>query len=409
VAGWREVPKILGRTACLLAVTTLASLVNPFGWRAILFPLEVVNTRAFMTATHEWFSPNFHDPAYRGFETLLLLLIPAFAWGRARLSATDVVLLLSFLHLALTAIRHIPLFAVAAAVPLAASLQATLAAIAARCAGPGGLGPRLAVALPTLAPLARRHAVQLGAAVLLGVLGLAATGAAMIDPWANPFLLDLNEERYPRRTMTFIREQRLPAPLFNTYAWGGYELWRLYPDYRLFMDGRTHVYGSDVLRDFLEVTSGGARWPTVLAKWRIQTVLATRESPLTSALEAAGGWRPVFAERDAVVFLRESPDHAALLRDLPAVSLAVPDPAVGQRLAEALRAVESGDEDLAVERLRAVLAASPDQPVALFSLGVILADRGAAAEARTLLERVVAVEPGGALARRAEDRLTRLP
>ncbi|HSE96174.1 MAG TPA: hypothetical protein VLD61_09785, partial [Methylomirabilota bacterium] len=90
VEGWREVSKILRRAAGLLAVTTLASLANPFGWRAILFPLEVVNTRAFMIGTHEWFSPNFHDPAYRGFEALLLLLIPAFAWGRARLSVTDV-------------------------------------------------------------------------------------------------------------------------------------------------------------------------------------------------------------------------------------------------------------------------------------------------------------------------------
>ncbi|HSE94274.1 MAG TPA: tetratricopeptide repeat protein, partial [Methylomirabilota bacterium] len=232
---------------------------------------------------------------------------------------------------------------------------------------------------------------------------------AMVDPWTNPFVLDLNEERYPRRTMTFIRERRLPAPVFNTYAWGGYELWRLYPDYQVFMDGRTHVYGSEVLRDFLEVTTAGERWPAVLAKWRIQTVLATRDSAITSALEAAGSWRPVFAERDAVVFVRESPDHEALLRDLPAVSLARPDPVVGQRLAEAMRAAETGDEDLAVRRLREVLAASPDQPVALFSLGVILAERGATAEARTLLERVVAAEPGGDLARRAQDRLTRLP
>jgi hypothetical protein len=288
------------------------------------------------------------------------------------------------------------------------SLQAVLAGIATGCAEAGGLGPRLAAALPTLIPLARRRGVQLAAAVLVGVLGVAAVGTAMVDPWTNPFLLDLNEERYPRRTMTFIRERRLPAPIFSTYAWAGYELWRLYPDYQVFMDGRTHVYGSEVLRDFLEVTGAGERWPAVLAKWRIQTVLTTRDAPLTSALEAAGGWRPVFAERDAVVFVREAPDHRALLRALPAVSLALPDPEVGQQLAAAMQAVESGDENLAVRRLREVLAVAPDQPVALFSLGVILAGRGATAEARTLLERVVTGEAGSELARRAQERLTQL-
>jgi Flp pilus assembly protein TadD len=96
------------------------------------------------------------------------------------------------------------------------------------------------------------------------------------------------------------------------------------------------------------------------------------------------------------------------LRALPAVSLALPDPEVGQQLAAAMQAVESGDENLAVRRLREVLAVAPDQPVALFSLGVILAGRGATAEARTLLERVVTGEAGSELARRAQERLTQL-
>ena len=74
-AGWR----VLGLGAALTGVTLLASLVNPYGVWAVLFPLEVVNTRLFMVSTYEWFSPNFHDPRYRGFEAMLLLLAPACA------------------------------------------------------------------------------------------------------------------------------------------------------------------------------------------------------------------------------------------------------------------------------------------------------------------------------------------
>jgi len=304
-AAWRT----MGRAAGLVAVTALASLANPFGARALWFPIEVVNTPGFMLGTHEWFSPNFHNPAYQGFELVVLLLIPVFAWGRARLSATDVVVTLTFLHLALTSARHIPLFAIAVAGPLADSLQEVGRVLWARRPEGGGVVSWLRLHFPTLWPLALTPAAPVGAALLCIVVGLTAVWAAFLEPAANPLLQDLDERRYPERTMAFIKQAQLPGPIFNVYAWGGYELWRLYPEYRVFIDGRTHVYGPELLADFLEVTTVGDRWRAVLDKWAIQTILATPGSPLAQALEAVGGWRPVFAERDAVVFLRAESDR----------------------------------------------------------------------------------------------------
>ena len=92
--------------------------------------------------------------------------------------------------------------------------------------------------------------------------------------------------------MTFIRENRLPAQLFSVYAWGGYELWRLYPEYRMFMDGRTHVYGPDVLKEFLDVVNVSPRWQAVLDKWQVQTILALRASPLSGDAPGPGRLAP---------------------------------------------------------------------------------------------------------------------
>jgi hypothetical protein len=124
--------------------------------------------------------------------------------------------------------------------------------------------------------------------------------------------------------MAFIREHRLPPPLFSVYAWGGYELWRLYPEYRMFIDGRTHVYGPDVLQDFLEVTNVGPRWHVVLDKWQVQTILALRPSALTETLLAQGGWRLVFTEREAVVFVRDTDANQPLLARLDRLSRETP-------------------------------------------------------------------------------------
>ena len=124
-AGWQ----VLKLTGLLGVTSTVASLANPFGIRAILFPLEVVQSVPFMNSTIEWFPPNFHHASFRPLELMLLLLFPAFAWGRGRLSVPDVGLILVFAHLGLTSVRHVPLFAIVAAAPLADALHGAMVAV----------------------------------------------------------------------------------------------------------------------------------------------------------------------------------------------------------------------------------------------------------------------------------------
>jgi hypothetical protein len=313
-AGWRVV-----RLAGLLGLAAvLASLANPFGIRAILFPLEVVKSVPFMTSTIEWFPPNFHHRGFRPFELMLLLLFPAFAWGRGRLSVPDVGLILVFAHLGLTSVRHVPLFAVVAAAPLADALHGVLLAV--RRIDWDPLREAVRRRLPSIGPAMAAPGAPLVAGAVLIVVAVSAYWAAMGPSPTNPLRLDLAESRYPGRTMTFIREHRLPSPLFSVYAWGGYELWRLYPEYRMFMDGRTHVYGPEVLKDFLEVTNVGPGWQGVLDRWQVQTILALRPSPLTETLLAQGGWRLVFTEREAVVFVRDTDANRPLLARLDRLS-----------------------------------------------------------------------------------------
>ena len=348
-AGWR----VLRLTGALGALAAAASLVNPFGVRAILFPLEVVSNVPFMTSTIEWFPPNFHHGSFRPLELMLLLLFPAFAWGRGRLSAVDVGLVLVFANLGLTSVRHVPLFAVVAAPPLADALGGALAAV--RRIDWARVREAVKRRLPSLGrTLTAPGAPLLGGALLL-LAAVSGYWAAMAGAPTNPLRLDLHEDRYPERTMMFIREHQLPAPLFSVYAWAGYELWRLYPEYRMFMDGRTHVYGSDVLKDFLEVTNVGPRWQAVLDKWQVQTILALRPSPLTETLLAQGGWRQVFTEREAVVFVRETDANRPLLDRLARLSR---DDAGGRTAASAHR-VGRASRDTRVPRERRAIEPPP--------------------------------------------------
>ena len=404
----REGVHVLGLAAVTAAVAGLASLANPYGLRAVLFPLEVVNTRLFMSSTAEWFSPNFHDPAYHGFELMLLLLVPAFAWGRARLDTTDVLLGVTFAHLALSSARHIPLFAVAVAPLLADALDGAVRELWARRSPALDLPGVVRRWLPSLSRPILSPDAPVAVAAFCVLIGVTSSWIGFLDPLHNPFLQDLNERRYPVQTMAFIKQERLPAPLFNAYAWAGYELWRLYPDYRVFIDGRTHVYGRDVLQDFLEVTTIGERWRDVLDKWHVQTVLASRNSQLTQVLLAVGGWRLVFAERETAVFVRETDTNRPLLARLQPVTLTESVPEILTALVAGLSAAETGDDEGAIRHYRQVLTLMPDHPVALMSLGILQEKRGRVAEARAAFERIVELYGEGELVQRARGRLEAL-
>jgi hypothetical protein len=227
-------------------------------------------------------------------------------------------MILVFAHLGLTSVRHVPLFAVVAAPPLADALGGALSTV--RRFDWVRFREEVARRLPSLGRTLTAPGAPLLGGALLVLAAVSGYWAAIAGAPTNPLRLDLHPDRYPERTMVFIKEHQLPAPLFSVYAWAGYELWRLYPEYRMFMDGRTHVYGSDVLKDFLTVTHVGPGWEGVLDRWQVQTILALRVSPLTETLQAQGGWRLVFTEREAAVFVRDTDANRPLLDRLARLS-----------------------------------------------------------------------------------------
>jgi tetratricopeptide (TPR) repeat protein len=59
---------------------------------------------------------------------------------------------------------------------------------------------------------------------------------------------------YPKNAVDFIRKNNLQGKMFNEYGYGGYLLYHLYPDYKVFIDGRTDVYIEREIPDVLDMS-----------------------------------------------------------------------------------------------------------------------------------------------------------
>ncbi|MCG2661383.1 MAG: hypothetical protein L6437_14190 [Kiritimatiellae bacterium] len=113
----------------------------------------------------------------------------------------------------------------------------------------------------------------------------------------------------PVDTVEFIRRNAAPGPLFNDYITGGYLIWALYPDYKVFIDSRYGPYvKTGVWETYARLMKSGS--PAMLAsiqkKYPFQSaIISTAHCPLLADLFlAAPNWRLVYFDSVAALFVK---------------------------------------------------------------------------------------------------------
>jgi hypothetical protein len=287
-----------GLAALGLAALACAAVVwvNPYGLALYLYPLRTVSIGVLQDFIQEWQSPNFHVPGMQIFIALWLATFAAVGLSGRRLDLTDLALLGGFTYLALLAARNIPIVALLA--PPIITRHAAAALEAARERFPG-----LARALDPPRAGPGRPALNWA---LLGLVVLAAglKAADAASPLTNERFL---APRLPLAAAGFIERARPPGPMFNAYNWGGYLTWRLYPDYPVFVDGRTDLFDDALLREYLSTALGQPGYAAVLDRYGINLVVVEARSLLADHLARDAGWQRLYGDEVALVFGRASP------------------------------------------------------------------------------------------------------
>ncbi len=284
----RELWKRLAPLALVLLVCVLVVPLNPNGLRMFSYPFETLASAVMQEHIEEWFSPNFHQMRFLPLAALMFATFVMLALSPRRARLSELLMLSATGYAVLRSGRHLPIFAFAA-VPLLAE-HATLYLkrfhLATRFAStekPLSAGK----ALPRLALLT--------IALCLSLINVRQVVARQAET---------ESRRFPARAVEFIRAENLPGPIFNWYDWGGYLIWKLYPQRRVYIDGRADVYGDRFIEEFLRTTKGEGDWREPLRRFDVRTVIVRTDSPLASLLEREEGWSRAFADDQAVIFVK---------------------------------------------------------------------------------------------------------
>ena len=283
---WRGPLQSLALRPVALALfgATLVSLLNPNGVQLLVYPFFTLFSHAMQTYIVEWHSPDFHDVRFMPFALLWLLLLASLALSARRPTLTEVLLTIGLGYESLVSIRNIPLFAIVAA-PLITRQWACV------------LRP---VTEPLLRPQRRVLSALNWTLLALTVFAVVVRVSAQ---WSAGEAQAMSQ--FPVSAADYVLAARPPGPLLNSYNFGGYLVWRLYPAYAVFIDGRADVYGDAFMDEYYaRVWQGHGDWQEYLSRYNVRVVVMEKDGTLAGLLRVQPQWKLVHEDQLAAVFER---------------------------------------------------------------------------------------------------------
>jgi hypothetical protein len=270
--------------------------LNPNGFRALTVTLAY-RSSTLQRSLWEWRRPQLWPPDL--FAAVLFLAAAILLWRFRKVRISDWILFAAFAAASLLAIRNTILIAwlgpvlIAAYVPFATALA--------------WWGESIAVVL-----------------LLVGAAGEIVTG--------NAFQLHAEEWLYPKGAADFLLAHHISGPMFNTYEQGGYLMWRLWPEQKVFIDGR--ALSDSLFHDYQRIlyalpAGDEPSGRQLLDDYGIRTMVvngfeygsgAIYLLPVMLSDPRQTEWTLVYQDAQAMVFLRHVPSGVTPLASTDALA-----------------------------------------------------------------------------------------
>ncbi len=273
-------------------ISALLGLINPNGKELYLYPIHVVGNAGTTRLIAEWTSPSFHEMTGRSLMVFMGLAAIGLAFMRRPPKLRDSIYVVFFAAATLLSRRQAVLFAIACAGPVACWLSSAQDETA-----------------RWLSEYRMRTVVNkaVWGVLILLILVLCIWRISDVNG-RNPFDYMNKTEVFPLEACDYILASDISGPMFNDYNYGGYLIWRLWPKYKDFIDGRTEPFLNGAFEDSNAALNcaGPGTWQAIFDKYHINFAVLNPGVPLASVLADRADWACVYADKKAVVFVRKT-------------------------------------------------------------------------------------------------------
>ncbi|GEM_PF-4438066 len=293
----RVIRNIVGLLICLPLITAM----NPHGFGAFR---STGATWAIRKYIEEWQPVYFHSKYFPCFFAYSVLLVLSFLSNQKNVKSYELAIFTCTVLLTTTAVRQIPIF-VLSTLPFYVRHIPLFSRKAA-----GFLEKKFSAVTRWYTERNRRiHACEqefsgnyfvLCCWALLFFISVAGFHNPRLTYWNG-----LNKNFFPIPASDFMERENIKGNIFNIYAWGGYLLFRFGNDNKIFIDGRTDMYGPERLEEYDQILEARSGWETLFDKYDIQIALISSEWGLSKKLSGDPDWLLVFSDKQASVFVQK--------------------------------------------------------------------------------------------------------
>jgi hypothetical protein len=302
-----EIRRWFRRLGLVSVLSLVASFVNPYGYKLHLHIYRYLSDRFLMNHVSEFRSPDFHGVAQQCFAVILLVTIAGLASARRKHQLPRLLVILLAAYSGLYAARNLPVASMLLTLIVAPLLSETMAK--------AGENAEMAAWLHALFSKLQRFGARMEKLelhfhghlwVVLGiVLGLWACGHGGKLGSVQLLNAHFDGKRFPIEAAEVIARRDIREPIFCPDLWGGYLIYRLYPQTKVWVDDRHDLYGDQFFKDYLKVIFIQSEWSKVLEERHVNWVLVEKNSSLGTILELTSGWKLIHGDGTAVLFQRE--------------------------------------------------------------------------------------------------------
>ncbi|MBF0522411.1 MAG: tetratricopeptide repeat protein [Candidatus Omnitrophica bacterium] len=310
-----------GRLKKILIIVIFACFFNPSVVEGALYPLRVFfslsgENKIFFQYIQELQRPvtmaTLWDSGQMGyFKLSIFLSFLTFIFNRRNIDISALLLWIIFLAFSLIAIRNIPFFAFTAYLVSITNL----------------LNINASQVVPLRFSDEKFKYITLIMLHLIFAAGLFRYGQAMVSKYY--YDLDTYERKaefgggvttqgFPHKAVVFLKKNNIKGNFFNDFNSGAYLLGNVYPNIRVFIDGRTEVYGGKFFLQYNKMWKDGnvQLFEKAVSKYHLTGALmnsARQHIPknILKYIYKSKDWTLVYFGDDGAIFLKNIPQNKA--------------------------------------------------------------------------------------------------
>ena len=290
-AGWywdylhKQSDSAAGRRIAIIGLLSFAvTFANPVGWKLWDTSAGYYGNQFLVNSTVEYLSPNFHNWSTWPFLIMLIICILGIGFN-IKLRTYEAFLLAGWTILSLYSARNIPLFAIVTA-PYAAKILQTIL-------------PQLSIIQKIEAAINSVEKNHRG--ILLPLAAIAILVSTTLSQKGLNTTNSFDPNKFPVQAVNWLESNPQNGKMFNNFIWGGYLLYRMFPQEQVFIDGQTDFYGEAFTLEYASVVSLDEGWQDILNKYNVSWVIIQSDKPLIPALQSELYWKIVYQDDTATI------------------------------------------------------------------------------------------------------------